>query len=202
MITALTLLTIGLTAVILMYPELTRQRGGKVSAFFPLFIMPVVVGALVARDHLERSKETSFCLSCHVMEDYGKSLYLDDPVALPAIHFQNHRVSPEAACYTCHTNYTMYGDISSKLRGLRHVYVQYLGRVPAAAEIKLYQPFNNRECLHCHAGARGFEENGVHSADPDALVQMKSNQISCLSCHDTVHAIGTLDKAKFWNPKP
>jgi hypothetical protein len=38
------------------------------------------------------------------------------------------------------------------------VYVYYFSTPPAPGNIKLYQPFNNRECLHCHLGARSFEE--------------------------------------------
>jgi len=49
------------------------------------------------------------------------------------------------------------------------VYIYYLGTPPAPQNIKLYQPFNNRECLHCHLGARSFEEGVVHTADPATL---------------------------------
>jgi hypothetical protein len=28
------------------------------------------------------------------------------------------------------------------------VYIQYLGKIPVPADIKLYTAFNNRECLH------------------------------------------------------
>jgi len=53
--------------------------------------------------------------------------------------------------------------------------------------------------LHCHLGARNFEENPVHTAMMDSL---KSNQTSCLSsgCHDTAHDIANLSHAKFWRP--
>lgn len=204
--TAITVLlafvTIGLAVVILISPAVTRDRGGKVLAFFSLFMLPATIGLLEASLHLERSKETRFCLSCHVMTDYGKSLYRDDQAYLPAAHFQNHRVPADSACYTCHTDYTMYGDLRAKWRGLEHVYVQYFGTVPKPAEIKLYQPYNNRECLHCHEGARDFEEGALHSADPELLAGIKSNKISCLTsgCHDMVHGIESLNDAQFWTP--
>src|SRR5262249_55534335 len=150
--------------------------------------------------HLEQSKRTEFCLSCHVMSDHGRSLYIDDRSFLPASHFQNHRIPADEACYTCHTDYSMYGPISAKLRGLRHVYVQYLGKVPQPSEIKLYRSFNNRECLHCHDGARSFEEGAVHSAAPEIMASIKSNETSCLTsgCHDHVHDVGHLSERKFW----
>jgi hypothetical protein len=64
--------------------------------------------------------------------------------------------------------------------------------------IHLYVPYNNRDCLHCHLGARSFEESPTHTALHDDLV---SNQTSCLTsgCHDTVHNVAGLDKVKFWN---
>ena len=92
----------------------------------------------------------------------------------------------------------MYGDLTAKMRGLRHLYVYYIAGEPA--QLRLYQPYNNRECLQCHEGARSFEEAETHNADPEILPSLKSNQVSCLSCHDTVHAIGTLSEKTFWNP--
>ena len=156
--------------------------------------------AWVAQRNCEHSKSTKFCLSCHIMEPYGQSLRVDDPTHLAAAHFQNHRVPPDEACYTCHTNYAMFGGMKAKLGGLKHIYVYYLATPPAPEDIKLYEPFNNRECLHCHAGARSFEEGAVHTADPDLLPAIKANKLSCLSsgCHETVHDVKTLKKQKFW----
>jgi cytochrome c-type protein NapC len=180
-------------------PGITVAREGKILAFLGLFIFPVFTGLLGLDNHLERSKETSFCLSCHIMSPYGKSLYVDDPAYLPASHFQNHRVPPNQACYTCHTDYTMYtGGIKAKIRGLHHIYAQYLGK--PQQPIKLYQPFNNRECLHCHLGARSFEQGTTHSA---ILDDIKSNQLSCVTsgCHDMVHNVAHLNQVKMWSPK-
>jgi cytochrome c-type protein NapC len=140
-------------------------------------------------------------LSCHIMEPYGKSLYVDDSSHLPAVHFQNHRIPVDEACYTCHTDYAIYGGVRAKLRGLRHIYIEYLGRPPAPEQIKLYSPYNNRECLHCHLGARSFQSNAIHLAIMDSIT---SNQMSCITsgCHDTIHDIGNLNKVKFWRPAP
>lgn len=194
--------TIAFILVIFAFPSITRNRGGKALAFFPLFILPVAAGSLGGYEHLERSKQTGFCLSCHTMSEHGKSLYIDDSTFLPASHFQNHRVPADKACFTCHTDYTMYGDINAKLRGLKHVYVQYLGNIPRPSEIKLYTPYNNRECLHCHDGARTFEEGVSHNLDPELLPAIKSNQMSCLSsgCHEQKHNVETLKDQKMWSP--
>jgi cytochrome c-type protein NapC len=182
---------------IVLRPELTAARAGKIVAFVALFLLPVVAGGLGLSEHFEKSKQTTFCLSCHVMEPYGRSLHIDDKHYIPAAHFQNHRIPIDEACYTCHTDYVLYGGVRAKLRGLRHVYVQYVGQVPTPENIHLYSAYNNRECLHCHLGARSFEDEPTHSAMRDDLV---SNQMSCLTsgCHDTVHNVKDLANQKFW----
>jgi len=196
----LVFLNIILVGVFVARPSITATRGGKILAFLGLFLLPLLCAAMGTSQHLERSKETAFCLSCHIMEPYGRSLFVDDPSYLAAAHFQNHRVPADEACYTCHTNYAMFGGVRAKLHGLRHIYVQYLGAPPSPEKIKLYEPFNNRECLHCHAGARSFEEGAVHNADPETLPAVEANKLSCLSsgCHEVVHNVGQLNTLKFW----
>lgn len=188
-----------LIAMIVLRPSLTTSREGKIFTFVAFCILPVLCASLAASEHVDRSKQTKFCLSCHIMESYGKSLYVDDSSYIAAAHFQNHRIPADEACYTCHTNYVFYGGLRAKLRGLRHIYVQYLGTPPSPEKIKLYSPYNNRECLHCHLGARSFESNEIHMA---ILGSLKSNETSCITsgCHDTVHNVQSLDKVKFWSP--
>jgi hypothetical protein len=86
------------------------------------------------------------------MEKYGQSLHVDDASYIPAAHFQNNRVPRDKACYTCHTDYTLYGGFKSKLRGLRHLQVQYLGKIPG--KIELYSAYTTgcHEVVHNAAG--------------------------------------------------
>lgn len=199
-VSAVLLITLAIAGLVVAKPGITAARGGKVLAFLGLFIFPVFAGLLGLDNHIERSKQTQFCLSCHIMEPYGKSLRVDDKSYIPAAHFQNNRVPRNEACYTCHTDYTLYtGGIKAKVRGLHHIYAQYIGTPPQP--IKLYQPFNNRECLHCHLGARSFEEGTTHSAVMDDI---KRNQLSCVSsgCHDMVHNVAQLNHVKYWSPQP
>jgi|SRR5579883_483657 len=203
MITVTTIVLAGaLAALMLWKPEVTHTNGGKVLAFVSLFVFPMLAAFGGLNQHVERSKKTVFCTSCHAMNDYGKSLRIDDPTHLPAAHWQNGRVPREDACFTCHTDYTMYGDYKAKLRGLRHVWVQYLGTIPKT--IKLYTPYNNRECLHCHEGARSYEEASPHKADDVGFARLTKNEVSCLTsgCHDQVHDVKGLSKAALWNPEP
>lgn len=185
-------------AFVVARPSLALTGGGQQLAFVVLFLLPVVAASMGAAEHMRHTQQTQFCLSCHIMEPYGKSLLIDDPSYVPAGHYQNGRIPRDQACYTCHTDYVLYGTALSKIRGLRHVYVQYLGR--ATTPIHLYSPYNNRECLHCHAGSRSFEEGAVHSADPSIMASIKSNELSCMSsgCHQNIHDVAHLGEKKLW----
>lgn len=192
----LTAIALGLVALILLIgyrPSLTDARGGRILAFLALFVMPILVTWLGTSEHIENSKSTSFCLSCHVMEPYGESLRIDDSSYLPAFHYQNNLTPRDGACYSCHTTYTMFGDINAKLNGMKHVYVYYLGNVPE--KLELYQPYRNRECLHCHAGARSFEDQEDHAESRDELAQ---NETSCLECHADTHDVHNLEGKEMW----
>ena len=189
---------LALLVLLVAKPSITRDTGGKILAFLAIFVAPGVAMTGGGWEHLELSTSTKFCLSCHVMEKYGKSLLVDDSEYIPAVHYQNNYVPRDNACYTCHTDYAMYGTILSKLRGIRHVMVQYFGTVPDT--VKLYAPYKNRECLHCHLGARKFEEASAHKEDEWLLTELKRGEKSCMEagCHDAAHEVNELAEAKFW----
>ena len=58
--------------------------------------------------------------------------------------------------------------------------------------------------MHCHLGARSFEEGAVRTADSALLPAVKANKTSCLSggCHEVVHNVGSLKDVKFWKGGP
>jgi hypothetical protein len=184
--------------------ELTRSREGKILAFVALFALPVMAAWTGFSEQMDRAQSTQFCLACHVMGDYGRSLYLDDPSYVPARHFQNNRIPRDRACYTCHTEYSLFGGVKAKARGFQHLWVQYVRGAPKPEAIKLYDPFPNSECLHCHLGARRFEEGSAHNKIPNLLSQVKSNQRSCVSsgCHEFIHDVASLKDAASWKEKP
>lgn len=190
-------LSIVLALIFLIRPSVTKAVGWKIVAFVGLCALPAlcIVGGM--NTHMQRSERTKFCISCHAMESYGKSLYLNDPKYIPAQHFQNHRVPPDMACYSCHTDYTIYGPLKDKLKGLTRIYMQYVSTPPTP--ITIPGGFKNAQCLHCHTGAREFEENPVHSAMMSTLT---SNQLSCISsgCHDLVHDAAQVEHLKMWSP--
>ena len=87
-VVAVLAITIVVACLVVLRPGLTAVRGGKILAFLGFFIFPAMAAMLGFESHLERSKETSFCLTCHIMGPYGRSLYVDDPSFIPAAHFQ------------------------------------------------------------------------------------------------------------------
>ena len=189
----LVFLSVVLIVLMIARPSLTNAQGGKIFAFIGFFILPIIATGLGAAIHLENSTSTQFCLSCHVMENHGKSLYIDDPTYLPASHFQNNRIPRDHACFACHTNYAMFGNLKAKIGGLKHVYVYYIKGAPE--KLALYEPYNNRECLHCHANARAYEESSPHA---EMKEQLTSNDMSCLTCHNKNHDVKNIDKVKLW----
>ena len=192
---AVIVLTMVLAVFFLIRPSVTAGAREKILVFIALFILPVLCIGGGMSTHMQRSEQTRFCISCHSMENYGKSLYVDDPNYLAAQHFQNHRVPADMACYACHTDYTIYGPLKDKFQGITRIYMQYVSTPPKTIHIR--GGYKNLQCLHCHADARSFEENPVHTAIMDSL---KSNQMSCISsgCHDTVHNVAHLGHVKLW----
>ena len=54
--------------------HLTRSREGKMLAFVALFALPVMAAWAGFSEQMDRAESTKFCLSCHVMDDFGRSL--------------------------------------------------------------------------------------------------------------------------------
>lgn len=186
-----------LALIFLIRPAVTASTVGKMLAFVALAIFPSLCLIGGWNLHMQRSQQTRFCISCHAMVPYGQSLYIDDPNYLPAVHFQNHLVPADEACYACHADYTAFGTLKDKLRGLTRVYMQYISTPPQ--QIRIPGGYQNNQCLHCHGGARRFEENAIHAAILDDLV---SGRMSCLAsgCHDSVHNVSQIQRLKLWKP--
>jgi cytochrome c-type protein NapC len=190
---SLIVLTIVLAGVFLVRPSFTAGATGKILAFVGLCILPTLCVATGMSFHMQRSQQTAYCVSCHSMETHGESLHLLDASFIPAQHFENHLVPPNQACYTCHTDYTMYGPLKDKLKGLRYLYMEYVSTPPKT--IHLDGKYSNLQCLHCHAGMRSFDENPTHTA---IMGPLKTNQISCISCHDMIHNASEVGQLKMW----
>jgi cytochrome c-type protein NapC len=115
------------------------------------------------------------------MTPWVNDLTNPDSETLAAKHFDRRWIAHDQ-CYTCHTDYVLFGRVNAKTRGMRHVAAYYLA--PARREIELYEPFLNANCLQCHGDARGYRENPVHEA---AAEQIASGETKCPDCHAPIH---------------
>lgn len=174
---------------------LLARRLGRVLLVLGIVLFPVAASLIGVTAGVSRSSKTEFCVSCHEMEPYGRSLFVDNPDALSASHYQYRRIGRSDTCYGCHTDYAMYGDIKAKLNGLIHVWVHYVGPIPD--KIELYQPYPNYNCQHCHEDARAYVEVPEHQEEAEAI---KSGAKSCLECHEVGHDLEGVKHGKVWVP--
>lgn len=184
----ITAVGVALALLFLIRPGSARERSGVFLAGIAFVGAPSLVLLFGSEEHLLQSKKTEFCLSCHAMHPYGNSLLDEEEELLAAIHYSHHYVPTDSACYACHTQYTMYGGLAAKWKGLKHVMVNYLGQVPDPVE--LYEPYSNRECLYCHEGGIAFEEAMLHT---DQIEEFRSDELSCIECHGPSHGVAEGD---------
>jgi len=95
-------------------------------------------------------------------------------------------------CYTCHEDYGMFGTITTKLGGMKHVWLYYTQYRNTSLEeakrtIQLYEPYPNENCMQCHS-----TKVDLWQTVPDhraALQDVRSGAISCASggCHGFAH---------------
>jgi cytochrome c-type protein NapC len=175
---------------------LASHRAGRLVLLAGLALLPLALTATGVAVGIQESSHTRFCMSCHEMEPFAKSLFVDNPAALAAVHYQKRLISRDSTCYACHTDYALFGDAKAKVDGLRHVWVHYFGEVPERP--KLYQPYPNYNCLHCHEDARGFLEQRSHREHREEL---RSGARSCLSCHSVAHDLDGVAARTFWQPE-
>ncbi|MES1206863.1 MAG: NapC/NirT family cytochrome c [Pseudomonadota bacterium] len=189
-------LVTGVVVVTLLYMgarSLGNQTTGRLVLLVGLAALPVLLSVGNISYGVHQSSTTEFCLSCHEMRQYGKSLFVDNRQALAAVHYQNRLVDRETVCYSCHKDYAMFGDVTAKLNGLRHVWAHYIAGVPK--KIELYKPYPNSNCLHCHDDMRRFVEAPAHKPVLSALY---AGTTSCLTCHRIAHDLANVEAGNFW----
>jgi cytochrome c-type protein NapC len=172
---------------------LSAHRVGRLVLLVGLVGLPLLVSLGGLSQGVAESSRTRFCLSCHEMQDHGKSLFVDDRHALAAAHYQSRLIDRDTICFSCHTDYALFGDFKAKLNGLRHVWAHYVAGVPQ--KIALYRPYENANCLHCHEDSRRFLEAPPHKA---VLAQVSSGALSCLGCHRPTHDLDKVRERRFW----
>src|SRR5262245_12454171 len=101
-------------------PPLVRTT--KIALLFGIGILPIGSATLGNYNGFEESKSRDFCGGCHVMVPYTRDLTNPDGTSLASMHGRNELFGGEA-CYACHRNYGMFGTVTTKMAGMRHVYL-------------------------------------------------------------------------------
>ena len=164
----------------------------KLLLFAGLGIFPAISAGSSTAAGMDRTTSREFCGSCHVMDDHFNNATDPGAQSLAARHTRNPFFG-EQSCYVCHADYDMFGYALTKLGGMRHVYLYYLGgyremsHEEARREIHLMKPYDNLNCRQCHTTtARVWSQVPDHVALKDELF---SNKVSCASggCHGFAH---------------
>ncbi len=129
------------------------------------------------------AKSVAFCNSCHVMHGYVKDLQDPDSEHLAAQHFQ-YRWINDHQCYTCHSDYGLFGDVDAKIAGLRHVWFYTLGGYELP--LKIRGTYDNQRCLVCHAPVKSYQEIAEHEKNAATIA---TSATSCIggACHVAPH---------------
>ncbi|MDQ5856730.1 MAG: NapC/NirT family cytochrome c, partial [Acidobacteriota bacterium] len=93
--------------------------GTKQTLFFAVAVLPLAIVFFGYSYGLEASKSVEACGSCHTMTPYVRDLRDPKSENLAAVHYKN-RFIQENHCYTCHTDYGMFGTVKAKWEGLGH----------------------------------------------------------------------------------
>lgn len=179
------------SAAIIVWYLLRRPPLGRVTKVLllgGLGLLPLVVALTGNIAGYEYTLSRPFCGSCHVMGPYVRDAEDPKSQSLAAIHSRNRKFGDQS-CYMCHADYQVFGAITTKMNGMRHLlhYIsEYASTGPdgeGGPTIKLYKPFGNDKCMQCHSTAakKYVETHG------DQLEQIRLGELSCIDCHNEVH---------------
>ena len=181
------------SAAILVWYLVRRPPLGRLTKTLLLLglgVFPIGVALTGNMAGYEYTLKRPFCGSCHVMGPYVRDAEDQKSQSLAAIHSRNHRFGEES-CYTCHADYQMFGAITTKLNGLKHLYyyvTEYGGTGPdgeGGPAIHLYKPYQNVTCLQCHSShSPRWSQVEEHQA---MLDDIRKGEMVCISCHSDVH---------------
>jgi cytochrome c-type protein NapC len=170
-------------------PALTRAT--KLVLLAAIGILPLATAGTGNVAGYEATKTRQFCGSCHVMTPYQTDSEDLRSTTLAARHARN-ALFGDHNCYACHADYGMFGTVTTKLGGMRHVYEYALhyhdmSLEEAREKIHILKPFQNATCMHCHSTI-GPSWNAVK--DHVSLVdRVRAGTVSCASegCHGPAH---------------
>jgi len=159
-----------------------ESPASKQLLFVAIAVLPVGVVFFSYFHGLEASKKVGACGACHVMTPFVNDLRNPKSDTLAAVHFKN-RYIQENHCYTCHSDYGMFGTVHAKWEGLGHIYRYTTGRY--TMPIRINNPYSNLRCLNCHGTSQKFLDPAKHPKED--LPAMFSGKTSCIDCHGPAH---------------
>ena len=172
------------------------HRTTKVILLFGLGLLPGIVSLTGNISGFAYTMTRPFCGSCHVMGPYLRDAEDPKSTSLAAIHSRSHKFG-EDSCYHCHADYQMFGAMTTKMNGMRHLYhyiTEYANTGPdgeGGPKIHLYKPFKNDTCMQCHSTqAKMYLE--THGDQVDAI---RKGDVSCIDCHSDVHPLALSRRA-------
>jgi cytochrome c-type protein NapC len=170
-------------------PPLTHAT--KLVLLAGIGVLPIATAATGNVAGYEATKSRRFCGSCHVMTPYASDSADPRSTTLAARHARNDLFGDDN-CYACHADYGMFGTVTTKLGGLRHVYEYVLhyrnmSLDVARAKIRIRTPFQNATCMHCHS-----TEGPTWNAEREHAsleFRVRGGTVSCASagCHGPAH---------------
>jgi cytochrome c-type protein NapC len=165
-------------------PALTRPT--KIVLLFGLGVMPFAVALAGNISGFEYTLKREFCGSCHVMRPYVEDAADRTSTSLAAVHSRNGAFGEES-CYTCHADYKIFGAVTTKMNGMRHLfmYVTEYGNTGPYGEggppIHMYRKFQNAMCTRCHS-TEAPRWNAVE--DHAGMIEdIRKGEAKCVDCH-------------------
>ena len=91
----------------------------------------------------------------------------------------------------CHRDYALFGAVTTKVKGMRHLWAYYTTHRAEAQpkDLHLYAPFPNENCTWCHSTTLpGWADEPEHEA---MAAEIRSGATSCASegCHGPAHPL-------------
>ncbi len=163
----------------------------KVALLFGLGVFPIATAATGNVVGFQHTMSRDFCGGCHVMEPFTDDVANPASFTLAARHSRNPSFG-DHSCYACHADYGMFGAVTTKMNGMRHVYEYWtrfhsLSLEEALPQIEMFKPYPNQNCMQCHSTrVPTFDQVPEHAALTD---EVRSGEVSCASagCHGPIH---------------
>ena len=156
-----------------------------------LGVFPIGVAAAGNIEGFHATKQRNFCGSCHVMTPYQSDSGDPKSLSLASRHGRN-KLFGEENCYTCHADYGMFGTVTTKIGGMKHVWMYFTefrntSLEEAKKTIHLYKPYPNDNCMQCHSTDLALWQG--HPDHKAALQDVRDGRMSCASagCHGYAH---------------